>query len=134
MMPADNKRKILFLAGLVLIIVIYSLYNIFLMTAEYMDATSKWVRHGVRLIIFLVVYGTGVFAFREYCPDWLMYIWHVLYVLGLLLLLLMGILGAFAHGRPGFLLHIGNSLYEFLISPVPFVVMAIINRKAPKPG
>jgi len=128
MTRADNKRQLFFFVGLLSIIILYSLYNVWLVTAEYMDATSKWVRHVIRFVVFLVVYGMGVFAFRKRCPDWLMQIWHSLYALVAVLLVLMGILGWFT-GIPPFLLHMGTSLYEFLISPVPYVVMAIINRK-----
>jgi len=123
-----NRRR-LFLTGLLIITVIFSLYHLYLL--NYFEAMGRKERHVIRFAAILVVYTTGLLILKNRYPAWLVRIWHLLYaVMGIILLAIGGYYWCFGEMTPQF--HdIAISLTEFSLSPAPFMIMAIINKSLP---
>ena len=121
-----KTRRRLFLTGLLIITVLFSLYHLYLL--NYFEAMSRRERHVIRFAAILLVYTTGLLLLKSLYPAWLVRIWHLLYgITGIILLAIGGYYWCFGEMTPQF--HdIAISLTEFSLSPAPFVIMAIINK------
>jgi hypothetical protein len=126
MQRSDNRRLFFFL-GLLAMAILYSVYNLYLLDERFFEITSRRTRHLVKFGSVLVAYTIGLLAFRKYCPPWLMQLWTMIYAAGLLLLVLCGI---YDEWISSFSLPVRNlviTLHECLISPIPYVIVGIIN-------
>lgn len=127
-MLRSNKRRLRFVIGLLVIVSLYAVYNLYLISPQYLEVTTQKTRHVIRFAAVLVVYATGIFAFAGTSPGWLMQLWHILYAAILLLLILVGIYDSWANGLSRQFRGVTITLNEFLISPVPYVVIGILNH------
>jgi hypothetical protein len=127
-MLRSNKRRLRFVVGLLVIVILYTVYDLYLITPEYLETTTRKARHVVKFGAVLVAYAAGIFAFAGNSPGWLMQLWHILYAAILLLLILAGIYDGWANGLSGQFRSVTVTLSEFLISPVPYIVIGIMNR------
>lgn len=124
-----SYKQLFFWSGLLAIIIVYSVYNIFLVDASYYFFIPRIIRHISGLVCVLIVYGIGTYALKKYTVGWMMQIWHLLHVFLILLLLLISILAWGWAPLPYQLHNIASALHEFLISPVLYVAMGIINSR-----
>jgi len=130
-MPPSLKRSIYFSAGLLVIVLVYSLYNIYLLDARFFEVTSRAVRHVIRFASIIIVFGTGLWVFRKWGPpDWLVTIWLIFYGTGLLILVLLGIFDGWIHSFGQSFRDMAVTFHEFLISPAAYVIVGIIGRAA----
>lgn len=130
-MPKINKRTY-FWAGFIIIVIIYSLYNLYLVDVDYYQSIPRKVRHICKFAAILSIYGTGTFALKKYTAAWMMYIWHLLHIVIIALLLLIGIYDwSFGEISLQFR-NVANTLFEFLISPVIYIAVGILNNKFSK--
>ena len=114
--------------GLVAVIVVYAVYKLVLCDPRFLEDTSRAFRHFMKFGIAIAVYGLGVFAFHRNSQGWVLSVWHILYVGMLVLLTLMGVFDAVGGGLPMVARGLTTTLFEFLISPVPLVVLVVVNR------
>jgi hypothetical protein len=130
-MPPSTKRSIYFFAGLLVIVLVYSLYNIYLLDAWFFEVTSRAVRHVIRFASIIIVFGIGLWVFRKWGPpDWLVTIWLIFYGTGLLILVLLGIFDGWIHSFGQSFRDMTVTFHEFLISPAAYVIVGIIGRAA----
>jgi len=127
-MPKINKRSY-FWAGFILIVVIYSLYNLYLVDVNYYQSIPRKVRHICKFLTILSIYGTGTFALKKYTAEWMMYIWHLLHIIIIASLLLIGLYDWCFGEISVQARNIANTLFEFLISPVIYIAVGILNNK-----
>jgi hypothetical protein len=127
----ENKinKRILFFAGLLLVVILYSLYNLFFLDLWFYDATSRAMRHVVKFGSILIVYVAGVFVFRRYTPSWPLSIWHLLYAGCTIVLVAIGLYDGWL-GVTQSVRSFAVTLHEFLISPAPYVVVGILNKRS----
>jgi len=64
-------KKTIFISGLVAIVVVYSLYNIYFDLTSVPDIPGKW-KHANKLLFVLIVYGIGTLALKKYTITWMM--------------------------------------------------------------
>jgi hypothetical protein len=127
-MPKFKKRTY-FWVGFVTIVVIYSLYNLYLVDVDYYQSIPRRVRHICKFAAILSIYGIGTFALKKYTAAWMMYIWHLLHIIIITLLLLIGIYDwSFGEISVQFR-NVANTLFEFLISPVIYIAAGILSSK-----
>lgn len=128
-MPKLNNKRAWYLGGFILIVIIYSLYNLYLVDVSYYQSIPRKVRHIGKFAAIVVIYTIGTFALRKYTAEWLMYIWHLLHIAVIVLLLLIGIYDwSFGEISAQFR-NVANTLFEFLISPVIYIAAGILNAK-----
>jgi hypothetical protein len=120
-----------FIIGLVVIGIVFSFYNLYLLDdAWFFEAISRPERHVIKFVSVLVVYSMGVYAFAGRPPGWLLQLWNVLYAALLVLLVLMGAYDTLLREFSPHIRGLGVSLHVFLISPVPYVFVGIIGKAA----
>ena len=127
-MPKIKKRTY-FWVGFIIIVVIYSLYNLYLVDVDYYQSIPRKVRHVCKFAAILSIYGIGTFALKKYATAWMMYIWHLLHIIIILILVLIGIYDwSFGEISAQFR-NVADTLFEFLISPVIYFAVGILNSK-----
>ena len=114
--------------GLGAVIAVYIVYRLILCDPKFLADTSRSLRHFMKFGIVIVVYGLGVFAFFRNSQGWVLSVWHFLYVGMLVLLTLVGVFDAVGGGLPMVARGLTTTVFEFLISPVPLVVLVVVNR------
>src|ERR1700744_6595230 len=88
-MPKLSNRQFYWI-GFMVIVVIYSLYNLYLVdVGSYQDIPRK-ARHIGKFAAILTIYSTGTFALRKYTAEWMMFVWHLVHIVIIILLLLLG--------------------------------------------
>jgi hypothetical protein len=129
-MSLQHNRRWRFVAGLVSIALLYTIYIIYCSNLHYVEATSRGVRHVVRLSTILLTYGIGLMVFTRVYPVWLVQLWHIGYLGILGLLLLLGMYDFWTQGLSVPFRDFIITVHELLISPVPFVIAGLVYRLA----
>jgi hypothetical protein len=108
---------------------VYAAYNIFLLEAGDYLLVPRIIRHFSGLVCVLLVYCIGSYALKMYTVGWMMLIWHLLHAILIFMVLLFslytldwGPLTAQWH-------NLANTLVEFLISPILYVIVGILNSR-----
>jgi hypothetical protein len=89
-------------------------------------------RHLVKFLSVLIAYGIGAYTLKRFTAGWMMQIWHTVYLSILALLVLLGLYDWSIARVPVEIRGIADNLQEFLISPVLYVAIGIINRSLAK--
>jgi uncharacterized membrane protein len=128
-MPKLSNKLRWYWVGFIIIVIIYSLYNLYLVDVNYYQSIPRKVRHISKFICILSIYGTGTLALRKYTAAWMMYLWHLIHVVIITLLLLIGLYDwCFGEISVQFR-NVAGTLFEFLISPVIYIAVGILNSK-----
>src|SRR4051794_19955067 len=75
-----KRHKIIFLIGLILISVIYTFYNVFLVDVYYYRSMPIWIKFGNKAIIILLVYAIGFYVLKRITVLWMLKIWHIVFI------------------------------------------------------
>jgi hypothetical protein len=129
-MDTTGRRKQWFWTGLILISVLYCLYYVLFLYRMALDMSIR-ERHVVKFLFILMVYGAGFTCLHKWGMPWMLRVWHMCYMLIVLLLLLLGGYDWMIARTPESIRSIADSLQGFLISPILYVAMRIV---APPPA
>jgi len=121
------SNKQVYWAGFIIIVIIYSLYNLYLVDVGYYQDIPRKVRHIGKFAAIVIIYATGTFALKKYTADWMMYTWHLVHIIIIILLLLIGIYDWSFGEVSAQVRNVANTLFEFLISPVIYIGVGILN-------
>jgi hypothetical protein len=125
-MPGSRRRYVI--AGLLAIILVYTLYYMTFVYVGHFNDIPRKIRHTGRLVSILIVYGVGFYAFKKYDVKWISAIWNFIYFTVIVVLLLIGLYDwSFGPASPQ-TRNIAKTLHEFLISPILYVGILILNR------
>ncbi len=128
-MRRSPKRKIYYFAGLLAIALVYSFYYIYILDPQFIATSAQITRRILRVISCFLVYGIGLAAIRQGgLPYWLIRTWHILYGTGLLIVVLCGLCAGWVPFYRQTFLDLTFTFLEFLISPVLYVIVGIIDR------
>jgi len=119
------KPKYIFIFGLVAICIMYSLYRVYFDITYVPDIPGK-VKHANKFLFVLIVYGIGTLTLRRYMVAWMMLIWHLIHIIFISSLLLIGFYDWLHGDITEQIRNVANSVFEFLISPVLYVSMGIV--------
>jgi len=128
-MPKINNKRAWYWGGFIIIVIIYSLYNLYLVDVNYYNAIPRKIRHIGKLLSILSIYCVGTIALKKYTAEWMMYVWHLLHVVIISILLLVGIYDWSFGELSNQFRNVANTLFEFLISPVIYIAVGILNNK-----
>jgi hypothetical protein len=123
-----SNRQIYWI-GFIVIVIIYSLYNLYLVDVGYYQNIPRKLRHIGKFASIIIIYGTGTFALKRATAEWMMYIWHLIHIIIIALLLLLGIYDWSFGELSAQMRNVANTLFEFLISPVIYIGVGILNSK-----
>lgn len=128
-MSIARRKFFYFFLGLLIIALIYSLYNIFLVDVNYYNDIPRKVRHVNKFLCILAVYGIGTLFLRKNMAPWMMQIWHIIHIIAIVFLLIIGVLDWTLGTTTQEVRNIASTLLEVLISPVLYVAMGIVNSR-----
>jgi hypothetical protein len=113
------------LVGIILVYCLYYLYFLYNLSRE----VPLHLMHILKFIFVLAAYGVGVLGLRRNVSPGLMQLWHLVYAVCLLLLVLLGMYDWFFTRAPLAIRGIADNILEFLVSPVLYVVMSIVSYR-----
>jgi hypothetical protein len=126
MQPRD-KTRLLFFFGLLATAILYSGYNLYVLDPYVYESMGRSTRHIYKFGAIIIAWLIGFAAFRKIAPAWLLQLWNILYAAGLLILLLLAGYDALIHPLPPTLRQPISTFHEALISPIPYVVIGLLN-------
>jgi hypothetical protein len=126
-LPERTKTRFFFWLGLIVLTFLYGLYYFYFLNGLAFTLALR-ARHLVKFLFILCAYGIGAFALPKVAAGWVMRIWHVVYGIGLLLLILLGLYDWGIARAPLGIREVADDLQELLVSPILYCVIAILNR------
>lgn len=125
---SDKQR---FLIGLVLIVLIYSVYYL-----NFMDNTEydpflipRKIRHVIKFVTTIIVYIIGSSHLGKLNEQWMATLWHIVHISLLVTITLIGLYD-WTFGMVSISTKLlAASMQEFLISPIFYAGMGILNSK-----
>ncbi|OBQ56993.1 hypothetical protein JJL45_02225 [Tamlana sp. s12] len=138
-MPLYKTDKARFFAGLLIIILIYSLYYIYFVEYYlYFDEnndvikTPRIIRQIIRFTTTIVVYLIGTIHLGKLKDSWMSSLWHLVHISGLCILTSLGLFDLLITDIGHKLKTFCISVQEILISPVLYVAMGLLNSSLNK--
>ena len=113
--------------GLLIIIVIYTLYYIYFFENKELKETPRILRHAIKLISSVSVYLIGTFHIQKFSVKWMEKLWHLIHLSMLGFLLSIGAFVWLISDIPYFLKQFTTTIQELLISPTLYIVMGLLN-------
>lgn len=125
--PRRDKVRLYFFLGLLASAVLYSAYNLYVLDPYIYAGMGRGVRHVYKFGSLLLAWMIGFLVFRKIAPAWLTYLWNTLYLLSVGLLVILALYDAVIHNLPPSFRQPVSTFHEALISPIPFVVIGLLN-------
>lgn len=127
-MPINKTLFTRFTGGLIVILILYSAYQLALGDNTNAYAVPRIWRHFFRFAVVLAVYGTGTWGLGKLPQKWLLGIWHLIHTILITTLFLIGLWdwGIAPVSYP--VRRLGNSIHEFLISPLLYLATALVGK------
>jgi len=126
-MQVSGSRKMYFWIGLAVMLILYCLYYFCFIYGLAYEIHSLRARHFVKLIFILACYAVGVITLRRLTTGWMLRLWHLIYLICLILLLLLGIYDWSIARTPLQVRMVADNLQEFLVSPLLYVAMGLFS-------
>lgn len=125
----DRQR---FIIGFLFILLIYSLYYIYFADTPNAILIPRKIRHVIKFGTTILVYGIGSFHLGKIKQQWMVSLWHLIHISLLVTISCIGlydwIFGMVSQPTKDF----AQSMQEFLISPILYVGMGILNSQFKK--
>ncbi len=117
------------IAGLIMILLLYSVYYIYFADRQYTYYIPRKIRHIIKFTTTVAVYFTGSLHLGKLTDKWMGQLWHIIHISLLITITLIGIydwtFGMVSNGVK----ELAATMQEFLISPLLYVAMGIINKR-----
>jgi hypothetical protein len=128
-MPLNKTDKKRYWAGLLIIILIYTMfYILFADRADTILIPRKW-RHVIKFFTTFLVYLVGTYHLGEQKSLWMLYLWHLIHISLLSTITCIGIYDWIFGMVSYHIKEIAASMQEFLISPMLYIAMGILNER-----
>ena len=116
-------------AGLIIIIILYSVYYLYFADRQYTYFIPRKIRHIIKFGTTIAVYITGTYHLGNLRDRWMGQLWHIIHISLLITITTIGLYD-WTFGMVRYSIkEIAASMQEFLISPVLYVSMGIINNR-----
>jgi hypothetical protein len=124
-----KTEKQRYLTGLMIILLIYSLfYMLFADRADTLLIPRKW-RHVIKFCTTCMVYLVGTHHLGKQKNSWMLYLWHLLHISLLSTITCIGLYDWIFGMVSYHVKEIAASIQEFLISPMLYIAMGILNKR-----
>ncbi|HET6253220.1 MAG TPA: hypothetical protein VFE32_04075 [Puia sp.] len=124
--PPRDKARLYFFLGLLASAILYSAYNLYILDPYVYAAMGRSTRHIYKFGSIIIAWLIGFLIFRKIAPAWLLQLWNIIYIAGLGLLLLLAGYDSLIYPLPQTLRQPISTFHEALISPIPYVVLALL--------
>ena len=117
--------------GLLFIFIIYTSFYLFFAESSYFLDIPRKIRHVIKFVSTVSVYSIGTYHLGRIGSLWMLYLWHIIHISLLFTITMIGVY-TWIFGLPGYsVILLAKTFQEFLISPVLYVGMAILNKTVP---
>jgi hypothetical protein len=130
--PADKARLYFFL-GLLASAILYSIFFLFLLNTASYETMPRTTRHAYKFGSLILAWLIGFIIYRKIAPAWLLQLWNVTFAIVLTLLLALAAYDAFIHTFPLSLRDTISTFHQALISPIPYVILGLLNFAVNRP-
>lgn len=131
-MKLYKSDKIRFISGLILIILIYSIFYIYFSDNKNTLLVPRKVKHVITFLFTIAVYFIGTSHLGKLKDTWMSSIWHLVHISGLFIITSLGLFDWFISDISISLKLFALTIQETLISPVLYVAMGLLNRSLNK--
>jgi 4-amino-4-deoxy-L-arabinose transferase-like glycosyltransferase len=131
--PRRDRARLFFFLGLLASAILYSAYNLYVLDPYIYANMGRGVRHGYKFGSLLIAWLIGILVFRKIAPSWLTHLWNTLYAASIAILLILALYDAMIHNLPSSFRQPVSTFHEALISPIPYVVIALLNFATRRP-
>ncbi|MDO7171148.1 hypothetical protein [Mariniflexile sp. AS56] len=122
-----RSDKVRFVAGFILIIIIYSSFYIFFLENRSLILPGK-IRHLIKFAATIAVYFVGTYHLGKLEDSWMSFLWHIIHISGLAIITALGLFDWFITEITLNLRLFANSIQELLISPLLYLAMGLLNK------
>lgn len=129
-----NSHRARWIGGLAIILVIYTLFYLLFVEPDVTWIPRK-IRHVIKFVTTVSVYLLGTLHLGHIEDRWMSYLWHIIHISLLSIITAVGLYDWTFGMVSQELKDMTATMQEFLISPVLYVGMGILNRRlnpAPK--
>ena len=129
-MKLYKSDKVRFIAGLIIIFILYSSYHIFFAENKFSATIPRKLRHIIALLFTVAVYFVGTFHLGKLKVVWMATLWHIVHIAGLCIITGIGLYDwLFLEGNIiRSLSQFARTIQELLISPILYVAMGLLNK------
>ncbi len=127
-MKLYKTDKVRFIAGLVIIVLIYSIFYIYFVENGASKLFPRKTRHIIKFLATILVYFVGTFHLGKLNDSWMSKLWHFVHVSGLIILSSMGFFHWYIFEVSLAFKSFAVSIQELLMSPMLYVAMGILNK------
>jgi len=128
-MNTHHTERTKWITGLLFILLIYTLFYLFFVESEQTQFIPRRIRHFIKFATTFSVYLIGTLHLGKLTAKWMSQIWHFIHISLLSVLVLIGgydwLFGMVSQHVKDFT----STIQEFLISPVLYVGMGILNNR-----
>jgi hypothetical protein len=121
------KTTFYFVCGLVCLMGLYCVYNFYFIDSFASDISVK-ARHVLKFLFIILSYLIGWVTLRKQPPAWKIRIWHLLYGIGLVCLVLLGIYDWAVRRASLDMRVIAYDIQELLVSPILYVAIGLVGK------
>lgn len=118
-----------FIMGLIIIVVIYSAYYIYFADSEEAVLIPRKIRHIIKFGTTILVYSVGSLHLGRLHEKWMPMLWHFVHISLLVTITSIGLYDWTFGMVSQHTKDVAQSMQEFLISPVLYVGMGILNSR-----
>ncbi len=122
-----------YIGALMVILVLYTAYHLMLGDNKAAEAIPRKWRHFYRFGVVLAVYGAGTWGLGRQREKWLLNLWHLIHTTLITGLLLIGVWDWGIQPVSYAVRRLGNSIHEFLISPLLYLATGLVGRITRRP-
>jgi hypothetical protein len=126
---SDRSRWI---GGLIVILVVYTLFYLLFADRAFTYEIPRKLRHVIKFGTTIVVYFVGTYHLGNLEDKWMSQVWHFVHISLLCAITAIGLYD-WVFGMVGTKTkELAATMQEFLISPVLYVAMGILNKRLSK--
>lgn len=124
-----RSQRTRWVMGLVLIILLYTLFYLLFADRAFTYTIPRKLRHIIKFATTIAVYLIGTYHLGKLQARWMSHLWHFIHITLLATITGIGIYD-WTFGMVSYRVkELAATMQEFLISPVLYVAMGILNRK-----
>ena len=124
-MPDKIKN---FWPGLLVLFVIYSAYRLLFVENISHSLNNIIYKYFFKGIVVFVIYFTGSYFLRKSPIPWLLYAWHIIHITLITILVSLWVWHFMIYKLPLNLKNLGDSIHEFLISPLLYLATGLLGK------
>ncbi len=123
-----RNERYRWIGGLVIIFIIYTCYYLLFAETSYYLLIPRTIRHVIKFFATIAVYFIGTVHLGKLKDIWMSYLWHLIHISLLITITLIGLYSWVMGLQSLSIIQLAKTFQEFLISPVLYVGMAILNK------